>query len=185
MSWFNRKVIVTLIDDASGQVLASSKVPSDDLPESFEIDTTLHLGDDNWSVLHAEPHTKAEFAKSGKLTLRLRRVERMDPKAISFSQLDITERFGDNQSLGVDDWITTAPLSASIEDPESAGLPSLDADSGEVYRIASTLSELRESMPIPNDGVYCPICHIANVDLGKLRTPCPQCGRGLLKFGWD
>jgi hypothetical protein len=38
-------------------------MPPDDLPESFEIDTTLHLGDSNWSVVHAEPQTKAEFTK--------------------------------------------------------------------------------------------------------------------------
>jgi hypothetical protein len=55
----------------------------------------------------------------------------------------------------------------------------------EIYRVASRLSALRESIPIPNDGVYCPVCHIANIDLGRLRTPCPQCGRALLKFGWD
>jgi hypothetical protein len=184
MSWFNRKVMVTLIDDATGAVFASSNMPPDDLPESFEIDTALHLGGDNWSVVHAEPLTKADFTKSGKVTLRLRRIETMDPKSISFSQLDITERFDDNEGLGGDDWITTTPLNATIEDPESAGLPSPDADSEEVYRVASTLSELRESIPISNDGVYCPICHIANVDLGKLRTPCPECGRELLKFGW-
>ncbi len=52
----------------------------------------------------------------------------------------------------------------------------------EVYRRASSLSELRESIPIDGDGVYCPICHIANIDLGKLRTPCPRCGRGLLNL---
>ena len=184
MAWFRRKVTVTLIDDTTGAVFASSNMPPDDLPESFAIDTTLHLGEDNWSVIHAEPQTKAEFTKSGKVTLRLRKIETMDPNAISFSQLDITEGFDDNESLGADDWITTTPLNATIEAPESSGLPSRDADSDEVYRVASTLSELRESIPIPNDGVYCPICHIANVDLGRLRTPCPKCGRGLLKFGW-
>ena len=51
--------------------------------------------------------------------------------------------------------------------------------------VASKLSQVRESIPIPNDGVYCPICHIANIELAKLRTPCPKCGRALLKFGWD
>ena len=73
MSWFSRKVTVTFIDDATGAAFASSKMPPDNLPESFEIDTTLHLGDDDWSVVHAEPHKKAEFTKSGKLTLRLRK----------------------------------------------------------------------------------------------------------------
>jgi hypothetical protein len=109
----------------------------------------------------------------------------MHPNTLSFSQLDIAEQFDDNQNLGADEWIATTPLNATVEDPASAGLPSLDSDSAEVYQIASALSELRESLPIPNDGVYCPICHIANVDIEKLRTSCPQCGRELLKFGWD
>ena len=47
------------------------------------------------------------------------------------------------------------------------------------------MSELRESILISSDGVYSPVCHIANVDLCKLRTPCPQCRRGLLTFSWD
>lgn len=107
----------------------------------------------------------------------------MDP--ISYSQADITKAFGDNDHLGPDEWITTMPLNATTKNPESMGLPPAGAGADEVYRVASMLSELRESFPIPNDGVYCPVCHIANVDLRKLGTPCPQCGRGLLKFGWD
>ena len=102
-----------------------------------------------------------------------------------FSQVDTTERFGDDQRLGPDDWIETTPLNSMTNDPESMGLPPLGANENEVYRVASELSALRESIPIPNDGVYCPICHIANVDLGKLRTLCPKCGRKLLRFGWD
>jgi hypothetical protein len=184
MAWFSQNVTVTLIDDASGAVFATSTLAPGDLPDSFEIDTPLHLGEDNWSVVHAEPPTKAEFTKTGEVTLRLRKIEVMDPKAISFSQLDITEQFDDNESLDADEWITTIPLNTRIEDPESSGLPSRDADSEDVFRIASALSELRESIPIPGDGVYCPICHIANIDLAKLRKPCPKCGRALLKFGW-
>jgi len=105
--------------------------------------------------------------------------------AMMYSQADVTGAFGDDQRLGPDDWITSVPLNASTADPVSMGLPPVGADEDEVYRLASKLSELRESIPIPNDGVYCPVCHMANVDLGRLRTPCPQCGRPLLKFGWD
>jgi hypothetical protein len=185
MGLFSRKVLVTLIDDATGVAFATSKMPPADLPESFEIETTLHLGEANWSVVHAEPRTRKDYTKSGSLTLRLRKVEKVAADSLSFSQLDITEGFGDDRRLGKDDWIATTPLNATIKNPESAGLPALGADANEVYRVASKMSALRESIPIPNDGVYCPICHIANVDLGKLRTPCPQCGRELLKFGWD
>jgi hypothetical protein len=109
----------------------------------------------------------------------------LPPGQISFSQVDTTERFGDNIGLMPSDWIATIPLNSITNEPESMGLPSANAHEDEVFQVASRLSRLRESIPIPNDGVYCAICHIANVDIAKLRTPCPKCGRELLKFGWD
>ncbi len=111
--------------------------------------------------------------------------EKAPSQEIFYSQLDITERFDDDQRLSADEWIPTVPLNGMLDVPESAGLPSTSASADDVYRIASTLSEVRESIEIPNDGVYCPVCHIANVDLALLRKPCPKCSRGLLKFGWD
>jgi hypothetical protein len=111
--------------------------------------------------------------------------ETMGAEPISFSQVDTTEQFGDNLRLTPNDWIDTVPLNTITNDPKSMGLPALGASDEEVFQIASKLSYLRESIPIPDDGVYCPVCHIANVDINKLRTPCPQCGRELLKFGWD
>ena len=103
----------------------------------------------------------------------------------SYSQLDITEGFGDNLSLRPDDWITTSPLNVTVSNPQSMGLPPVGASDDEIYRSAEQLSRIRESVPIPDDGVYCPVCHIATVTLALLRTPCPKCGRKLLKFGWD
>jgi hypothetical protein len=97
----------------------------------------------------------------------------MPPEQISFSQVDTTDRFGDNLSLAADDWISTSPLNSMIPDPQSMGLPAVGAGHDEVYRIAERLSRLREAVRIPDDGVYCPICHIANVTLARLRTPCP------------
>ena len=111
--------------------------------------------------------------------------KKIDMKGISFSQLDSTEGFDDNQNINPDVWIETTPLNSMVDDPETMGLPSPDANEDEIYRLASELSSFRESISIPNDGVYCPICHITNIDLDKLRTPCPKCGRELLKFGWD
>ncbi len=184
MGWFSRKVQVTFINDATGEVIGTTRTPPADLPETFEIATTLHLGDADWSVMHAEPHTRELYTKSGTLTLRLRKIEMMATDEIMYSQLDITERFDDHERLGKDEWIATTPLNATTKNPESRGLPSPNADPEEVYRIGSKLSELRESIPIRDDGVYCPICHIANIDLERLRTPCPTCGRELLKFGW-
>ena len=106
------------------------------------------------------------------------------PQKVSYSQIDTTERFGDNLSMGPDDWLSTTPLNAQSPSPESMGLPPVGASPEETYRIADRLSRLRESVHIPDDGVYCPICHIANTQLSLLRKPCTKCGRELLKFGW-
>lgn len=110
-------------------------------------------------------------------------VQTMPPGEISYSQLDITERFDDNLRLKPEDWIATVPLNTSS--PNAKELPPLNATADEIYLAGARLSQLRESIPVPNDGVYCPVCHIANTQLAKLRTPCPKCSRPLLKFGWD
>ena len=107
----------------------------------------------------------------------------LPPGDISYSQLDITERFDDHLHLKPTDWIATVPLNKSV--PNGKGLPPVGASDDVVYKVGERLSKLRESIPVPNDGVYCPVCHIANIELAKLHTPCPKCGRPLLKFGWD
>jgi hypothetical protein len=104
---------------------------------------------------------------------------------VRYSQLDITEGLNDNERLTADDWIPTVPLNLSHDDPNSIGLPSPSASEKLVYEIAAEMSSIRESMPCVDDGVYCPICHIANVDRSRLRTPCPRCGLALLSFGWN
>ena len=108
-----------------------------------------------------------------------------DLNTFKYSQLDITERFDDNLNLGPEDWINTSPLNLNNPNPEASGLPPKNASPEKVYEIATSLSTLREQVSISNDGVYCPVCHIANIQLIKLHTPCPKCGRKLLKFGWD
>jgi hypothetical protein len=74
---------------------------------------------------------------------------------ISYSQLDITESFGDNLRLKSEDWIGTIALNKT--DLSGLGLPPIDASDETVYATASRLSTFRESVPIPNDGVYCPL----------------------------
>lgn len=103
----------------------------------------------------------------------------------TYSQIDITENFGDNLNLKSDEWIKTIPINTQINNPESMGLPPVGSSIEKVYDIASRLSTLRDQINNPEDGVYCPICHIANIELNKLQSPCPQCGRKLLKFGWN
>lgn len=104
-----------------------------------------------------------------------------------FSQLDITEKFDDRCQLKPEDWIRTTPLISTLDPIEGIkmGLVSPEAPDDEVYERAVKMSRIRDSVNNPEDGVYCPICHKANIELKKLGTPCPTCGRLLLRFGWD
>ena len=109
----------------------------------------------------------------------------VDPREMKFSQLDSTERFDDRERLKPDDWLQTAALNLSIPPTEANGLPPKDALPDVVHAVAAKLSAIREQFTGLGDGVYCPVCHIANVDPKKLHTPCPKCSRKLLSFGWD
>src|SRR5437764_1319177 len=62
--------------------------------------------------------------------------QKMPPGQISYSQLDITESFGDNERLKPDDWISTQPLSKTTPNGRASGLPSAGATNNEVYAIA-------------------------------------------------
>ena len=56
-------IAVTFIDEATSGTIATVDLPVANLPDTFERETTLHLGDAHWSVMHAEPRTKAGFAE--------------------------------------------------------------------------------------------------------------------------
>lgn len=112
MTWFSSKVKVTFIDEATGGSFGVTEMLPTDLPESFEIDTTLHLGNEDWSVVGAQPKTRAEYEKSKSLVLRLRRIE-MDPSNIMFSLPSICDSIpgvtehklsGAEFILAEDDW---------------------------------------------------------------------------------
>jgi hypothetical protein len=103
-------------------------------------------------------------------------------RTISLGQSDVAESFGANKGLGPDEWTSTVPLNVATPYPEVLGLPQQGAGAEETYQVAK---RLRISIAEPGDGVYCPVCHIANIQLAKLHTPCPKCGRALLRFHWD
>ncbi len=85
MGWLSKKVKTTFIDDDTGETIGYTKMASDDLPETFELQTTMYIGDAEWEVISANPITRALYSKSKHLTLRLRRIETMDPDRIMCS----------------------------------------------------------------------------------------------------
>jgi hypothetical protein len=76
---------VTLVDATSGQRFASTALPAEQLPETFELSTTMHIGSDDWHVESADPIDRAGYVASGRLTLVLRKTENIDPTLILFS----------------------------------------------------------------------------------------------------
>lgn len=112
------------------------------------------------------------------------KVEYVDPDTLNYTQLDISEHFDEHLALSTDEWVTTIPINRWIGHDNNGNLPDLNANDHEIYRIAASLSEIRQDFHPLGDGVYCPVCHIANIDFEKLGKECPKCFRPLLAFGW-
>ena len=90
-----RDIKIEFVDADTGNVFAISELPPEDLPETFAVDTTMHLGDEDWTVVSAEPMPATEFRKSGELRLVLRKVMWMDPKKILYTMPSICNYLGE------------------------------------------------------------------------------------------
>jgi hypothetical protein len=129
---------VTFIDASAQRPFAQSDVPLDRLPETFALDTTMHLGDDDWRVVKAEPITAAEFAQTGNLALTMAKVQHVSPKDILFTlptlnndlPRTITSTQQDQRifSMHEDDWRQIEFVSTTYTD-------AIQAQIGEIRRI--------------------------------------------------
>ncbi len=81
------EIKVEFFEGDNSQPFAVSNIAVDDLPDTFEIQTTINLADQDWRVLNASPPKKSEFIKSGNLKLSLVKVEILDidPNTVLFS----------------------------------------------------------------------------------------------------
>ena len=79
-------VRIELIDEADGKVIAESEVPLESLPEAFAgMETTLTVAGADYTVVRAEPATRATIDSVGAARLTLRKVVAADPMSILFS----------------------------------------------------------------------------------------------------
>src|SRR5678815_1228616 len=60
----SRTIRVVFINANTGEVIGRSDMPLEQLPESFDIATTLQIGQTSWEVDRAEPATSQEFERS-------------------------------------------------------------------------------------------------------------------------
>ncbi|VAW49550.1 hypothetical protein MNBD_GAMMA03-925 [hydrothermal vent metagenome] len=83
----HQTIEVKIFEGESKTPFATSNMPITQLPDTFEIDTTMHLGGDEWIILDAKPIEKVAFRKSGKLSLYLtkKKIYQMDPNDLLYS----------------------------------------------------------------------------------------------------
>ena len=78
-----------MIDVSTGKTMGVSEMPPEQLPETFEIETVLHLGEVSWSIVEAIPAKSEDFLKTKNLVLKMSRVEEVNPESILFSMSTI------------------------------------------------------------------------------------------------
>jgi len=123
MSTPGRIVSVEFVDADTGYVIGRSDLPVGQLPESFDPDTTVQLGEDSWVVERADPVTAAEFVTAGRLTLTLRRLVQVPLSEILYSLPTICSVLpavgrpggsGERLELLEDDWRQVELVSRSL-----------------------------------------------------------------------
>lgn len=110
----SEKVRVQFIDTSNGNTIGVSEMPPEQLPKTFEIETTMHLNDEDWSIEEAIPANSEDFLRSKKLTLKMRKVEVVNPKDLIYTIPTVSNEFpqtansnpfsGFEFSIQEDDW---------------------------------------------------------------------------------
>lgn len=78
-------VEVVFINAETGDRIAGGNIPTSQLPDTFAKNTVMHIGEQPWQVVKAEPVTAEEFSKSGKLTLTCAMIEYVSDKGVLYS----------------------------------------------------------------------------------------------------
>lgn len=184
MAFWNRKrstVHVEFLDASTGEVFAQTDIAADRLPESFEAETTMHLGDQDWVVESAVPMTAPEFRSTGTLRLVLHRVTvtTVDPRELLYSLPTIsdelppiaehTTKLGKHVlELPDDDW-------RQVELHGAANAPIVEEHLAAIRAVRETARNggafTRLHVRRGFDGLLpaSPVC-----SLGELRRSCPQ-----------
>ncbi|GAA3566785.1 hypothetical protein [Snuella lapsa] len=89
----NDKIRVQFIDNFNGQTIGVSEMTANQLPETFSVETTMHIQDNDWNVEEAIPVNSADFVKTKSLILKMRKVEKMNPNDIWFTTPTISNEF--------------------------------------------------------------------------------------------
>lgn len=149
---------VQFIDSSNGNVFAISEMPLDQLPETFEIQTTMHLNDEDWTVEEAIPPSAKEFLQTKNLTLKMSKVEYMDPKDLLYTLPTISNEtprrsnsslYNDfDYSMQEDDW-------RQIEFLNKSSFPHIEIEIAKIEKV-----KLNDSEEVNSEFTAFKNCHV-------------------------
>lgn len=84
---------VQFIDSSNGNIIGVSEMSPEQLPETFKIQTTIHLNDEEWSIEEAIPEHSREFIQSKNVMLKMRKLEKINPNDLWFTTPTISNEF--------------------------------------------------------------------------------------------
>lgn len=187
-------ITLELIDAASGAAIATDEVRLDTLPERFEgVDTHLTVGDAQYSVVGADPSSRDDIAKAGRVRLLLSRVESVDPRTILFSVPTLEDSAapidpaGDHAhaiAIHEDDW-------RQIELVSAAQRAAVDEELADVRAVKSAHHKgsgyerlhVRRRVPAPLANVHLPLKEISEA-MGVQARALSLRGLGVVKDGF-
>lgn len=157
---------IDFVNADTGEVFAYTEMASGQLPESFEANTTMHFGDQAWTIVRATPMTAVEFRRSGHLLLEMRKAvaKAANPSEVLYSIPTIEDKLPgiapDTSKLNKrvleiteDDWRQVEFIAAHREfriDREIEAIRTIVRDHREGPGYRSIY--VREAMPAPLEG---------------------------------
>lgn len=81
----NNKIKVEFINASTGDVIGVSNMKPEQLPETFELETTMSIAGEEWTVVTAEPVHSKDFIASKSLRLMLQKPVYVNPKDILYT----------------------------------------------------------------------------------------------------
>lgn len=89
----DKKIEVEFTDAGTGELIARSTMKPGELPESFELNTTLNLQGQDWAITEADPMHSKDFIETGSLKLKLQKIAKVDPQNILYTLPTISNEF--------------------------------------------------------------------------------------------
>ena len=147
-------VRIELIDEADGTVIAESEVPLESLPERFAgMETTLTVGDSQYTVVHAEPATRDTIASTGVARLTLRKVVSVDPRSILFTLPSVENALPRSIGLAPGVEVTVRIPEDDYRQVEFVHVSAIEA-------VDAELADIRRVLADGRDGRFFRECHV-------------------------